>query len=85
MGEWVENNKKKERIPRQILFMEAKLCHFTSFGPKTPSNAVQGPVTDSFLLILEILLWRRVAVIKHWWGPARISSLVQKQMLGCSQ
>lgn len=43
-------NKKNERIPRQIVFMETELCHFVSFGPNTPSNAVQGPVPHRHLL-----------------------------------
>lgn len=50
MAEWVENNKKNERIPRQIVFMETELCHLTSFVPNTPSNAVQSPLPHWHLL-----------------------------------
>lgn len=57
------NNKKKQRILKQILFMEAKLCHFILFmeaklccfilfGPQTPSKAVQGPMPHWHLLLL---------------------------------
>lgn len=44
------NSKKNRRIARQILFMEAKFCHFTSFGPSTPSKAVQGSLPHWHLL-----------------------------------
>lgn len=39
---------------------------------------------DTFLLVLEILFCRRVAMTKHWWGPARISILVQSRCLAVS-
>lgn len=45
-----KKKKKNQRIPRQILFTKAKLCHFTSFGPNIPSKAVQGPVPHRHLL-----------------------------------
>lgn len=43
--------------------METELCHFVSFGPNTPSNAVQGPVPHRHLLAgFGVSFWRRVAV-----------------------
>lgn len=45
-----KHNWKNKRIPRQILFTELKLCHFSSFVPDTLCEAVPGPVSHWHLL-----------------------------------
>lgn len=76
---------KNQRILRQILFMEDKLCPFPSFGPNSLNRQFKVPcLIGTYLLVLKNQFWRRMAAARHWWGLVGISSLVQKEMPGCS-
>lgn len=72
-------------IVKQIPCMEAKLCHFTSFGHNTPSKAVQGHTPYWHLLPgFEDLVSEESGYRQALVGTCQTCSLRQTQMLLCS-